>query len=232
MHFKDSAPLQRDEETRLVTLAKRRNKAARAKLIQHNLRGVVAIANEVNPRSGIDVDDLIQEGVIGLDKAIDGFQLKRKLRFWTYAIWWVKAYIKRAAQRTHDKQFLSLDVTPSGEDDGQETYKDLIEDPLPDPEEAALSAEDAKIVRESLHLLNPQMKVVAMRRLIDDQPTLDDVGQQLGVSRERVRQLEGHTKEKLARILNNRMATDGAEIREVVHGRRRRTRKPVQVGPT
>lgn len=86
-----SKPLPDKELKILIALAQKGNIAARQKLISHNFRFIVAIVSSIfkNKESPI-FDDLIQEGVIGLDKAITKFDLKKNLKFISYAIWWIR----------------------------------------------------------------------------------------------------------------------------------------------
>lgn len=214
MHFKDSAPLSREQELKLIILAKRRNKAARDRLVKSNMRLVVHVTRGIAQHYGGEWDDYISEGVIGLIKAIERFELKRKLRLGTYAIWWIKAYALRWGKTQRDKQMVSLD-TPVGDDEMGETYLDQV----PDTHELAdveHERSDVKqMVGEAVRLLNPVYREVATRRLMGDQK-LEEIGDRLGVSRERVRQVEMKVKEKLASILKTRMDADGVEIHEVL----------------
>jgi len=91
--------LTRDEELRLAKLVEEGDSAARAKLIEANLRLVVSIAKKYsNP--GLDLLDLIQEGNLGLIKAAEKFEYKRGHKFSTYATWWIRQGITRAIADT------------------------------------------------------------------------------------------------------------------------------------
>lgn len=84
-----------DEEMKLAMRVKRGDKEARAKMIQSNLRFVISIAKRYS-NLGVSMMDLIEEGNMGLMKAVGKFNPKRGYRFSTYAAWWIRQYISRA----------------------------------------------------------------------------------------------------------------------------------------
>ncbi len=89
--------LTREEEYDLLVKAKNGDNSARNKLMESNLKLVVYVAKR-NLAFGIPFQDLLQEGNLGLKKAIDGYDLKSNNRFATYAIWWIKQSISRAIE--------------------------------------------------------------------------------------------------------------------------------------
>ncbi len=93
--IKDIPLLTPEEEIKLARKVKRGDKAARKSMIQANLRLVINIAKRYS-HFGVPLSDLIEEGNLGLMKAVTKFNPKRGYRFSTYAAWWIRQYITRA----------------------------------------------------------------------------------------------------------------------------------------
>lgn len=96
-HYLNDCPLKKfslEEERKLLTLAKNNDSQARETLILNNIRLVISIAKKYVTDKDV-LDDLIQEGCIGIMKAIEKFDLSSPYRFSTYEVFWVKAYISR-----------------------------------------------------------------------------------------------------------------------------------------
>ncbi len=255
MYLKDigKVPLLTSEEE--VELAKRMmegDSAARAKLSESNLRLVVSIAKRYVSRSNMQFLDLIQEGNIGLLKAVEKFDHTKGFRFSTYATWWIRQSITRAIadqartirvpvhmvetinkltrvtrqliqklgrdptvseiaaamglseERVMEIQRIamdpiSLETTIGDEEDSK--ISDFIED------ETALSPLEATsqtLLREQLlsviETLTPrEQKVIRMRYGLDNAHprTLEEVGKEFNVTRERIRQIEAKALRKL-----------------------------------
>ena len=239
------------EINRLMSIGEAKARRAKKEMVEANLRLVISIAKKYTNR-GLQFLDLIQEGNIGLMKAVDKFEYRRGYKFSTYATWWIRQAITRSiadqartiripvhmietinklnrisrqmlqemgreatpeelAERMEmpedkvrkvlkiAKEPISME-TPIGDDEDSH-LGDFIEDAnIESPVEAASGVGLSEATREILASLTPrEAKVLRMRFGIDmnTDHTLEEVGKQFDVTRERIRQIEAKALRKL-----------------------------------
>ena len=210
---RDLPRLGRDEEHALALRARKGEMKARQKLVCHNLAFVVAIARKQR-RGTVRLDDLIQEGNIGLMRAVEKFDPHAGTRFSTYAVWWIRAYVGKYLKEARStvrpqagtvaQSDLSLHSAIGEESD--DTHLDRIEDEGPGAEGDYLRTEGDRGVRDALGKIRKRIgelgwDIVHSRLQHDEPRTLEEIGNRWGVSRERIRQVELKTKQFLHQYL-------------------------------
>jgi RNA polymerase sigma factor (sigma-70 family) len=195
-------PLLTKEEEQKLAREGRRNE-----LVQANLRLVVHIAKRYHNK-GVSISDLIQEGNIGLIKAAEKFDVERNLRFSTYATWWIKQGILRALNKAYKTKPETLvdGSTPGllGKGEGGAEISCLVECIADDYDllEDIIAFEIRNKVDEAVKRLIDKgllsnKDVTAFRARVYLEKTLDEIGQELELTRERIRQIEVNVKERL-----------------------------------
>ncbi len=129
--------LTREQEYELARRARKGDASARDTLALSNLPFVVAVAKKFAHR-GARLDDLVQEGNVGLMKAIEHFDPKKNVRFATYAVWWIRAYITRYLKDNRSQvrggesergSMVDFSLDTAIDEDGDTTFLDRLEEP-------------------------------------------------------------------------------------------------------
>jgi len=244
-HIGQGHLLTHEEEIDLSNRAKAGDKRARQRLIEKNLRLVVSVAKKYRGY-GLPFEDLIQEGNIGLMKAVEKFDPERGFRFSTYATWWIRQAVQRAVadkgrtirvpvhmtekirkvSRAYNELSAEFEREPTEEeiakrlewdveevrltmsampdatsldqpisnDDSASHLGDFIEDDrVSDTPDTVLREIETVQLKEAIERLPERARYVLVRRygLDDREPaTLAELGDELAISRERVRQLQ------------------------------------------
>ncbi|MGL1956119.1 MAG: RNA polymerase sigma factor RpoS [Colwellia sp.] len=244
------------EEVYFSRLALKGDEPSRKRMIVSNLRLVVKIARRYNNR-GLPLLDLIEEGNLGLIRAVEKFDPERGFRFSTYATWWIRQTIERAIMnqtrtirlpihvvkelniylRTSRALVQKLDHEPTADDiaealdkpvadinkmlrlneriisvdtpfagDSDKVLLDVIADEKSNGPESNLQSEDiSNNIIGWLHELNSKQREVLARRfglMGHEAATLEDVGREIGLTRERVRQIQVEALKRLRDILS------------------------------
>ncbi len=254
MYLKDIGQvplLSADEEAELAQKARDGDEAAKKRLSEANLRLVVSIAKRYVGR-GMLFLDLIQEGNIGLMRAVEKFDYEKGFKFSTYATWWIRQAITRAiadqsrpirlpvhvvetihrmtresrqllqqlgrdptpeelakaldlpVERVREIQKIAQDTvsleTPIGEEEDSHLADFIVDDRAMTPGETVEATMRKEQLLEVLNTLTPrEEKVLRLRYGIDDGKirTLEEVGKEFNVTRERIRQIEAKALRKL-----------------------------------
>lgn len=241
-------PLEAQEERALAQRWREGDQRAGRRLMEASLPFVITIANEYR-RWGIPLEDLIQQGNLGLLKAAMRFEPERQCRLITYAVYWIRAEIRdyvvrgyrmvriggskaerralRAYRRTHEEDpvklaaevgmtpervaalmpvFKQRDVSLDATEPGESSPLERLSDVGPSPEELTEQHLDGQSLQARVSaalsgLSERERWILEQRLLTEEEATLESLGQKLGISKERVRQIEARALEKLRGVL-------------------------------
>lgn len=245
-----AAPLDPDTERELAAAWRQGDKQAGQRLVEASLPFVIRVAREYRCW-GVPLEDLIQQGNVGLLKAAAKYDPDRNCRLITYAVYWVRAEIREYVVRTYRivrlgttrterramRAYRRLGVTnveELAEESGMPLGRaeklwplllqsdmsldvqyedrspaiDRLADGTQNPEEMTSQARELQGVRraleEALQRLSERERRIVEERMLNDEPrTLEQLGQEMGVSKERVRQLEERVRHKLRDSLSS-----------------------------
>jgi RNA polymerase primary sigma factor len=194
-------PLTAAEEIRLAKRIERGDQAAKQELIERNLRLVAALARRYRD-AGAPFDDLVQEGALGLIRAVEKFDHRRGLRFSTYAAWWIRRAVLNAVagerairvpasarRRLADLPRVTASLDQPVAEDASPLGELIADERVPDPSEQASEHERDQRLLDAVRVLPRRQREVVVRRYGLEQ-SHDEIAASLGVGDERSRQLE------------------------------------------
>lgn len=218
--------LERDEEIELVRRAGDGDGEAVRRLVGSHLRFVIKIARRYRGL-GVPMSDLIQDGTVGLMQAVRRFDPRRGVRLSTYAMWWIRASLQASVSKSWSRvvagssnaqkalsqglrrlapQFGAESDSGGRGEEARSLLENLVCD-APNPEQRIAEERGQRVLQRSLAAaldrLPPREQLVIRKRYLEEvRPTFAAIGRELGVSKDRVRQLEGSALGRLRALLN------------------------------
>lgn len=206
--LKNTKPLTRVKEKRLLRLSKRGDTKARNELLEANLKFVFDVAKRYSGR-GVPMGDLISEGNLGLIKAIDKFDESNDVKFISYAVWWIRHSMLDAIQRRKLTESVELESGVSNDnvfaaklaDDEDDEVDGYNPSPFEDEGDTRdkMNKQNALINKMFSSLNQREMKVISHYFGIDGNKKMNliEIGEELGITSERVRQIKGSAIKKM-----------------------------------
>lgn len=200
-------PLGKSEETKLWKRYKYENDlTARNKLIESNLKFVASIAKCYKGR-GLSYSELVAEGNVGLMKAIDKFEAERGNKIISYSVWWIKQSILDAIEKRNQNNVEDYPQDYEEQLDDEQTNQKAIVYPEAFLEETNDTADTKKTVLSLFNCLDEREKTIIAKYyglFGYEEQTLEDIGKELGLTKERIRQItEKSLKKMRANALSN-----------------------------
>ena len=199
-------PLTKEEEKKLLKEAKKGNIESRNKIIQRNLRFVFSMAKKMN-NPNVNMEDLIAEGNFGIMKAIEKFDIKKDVKFFTYAVWWIRAYmiayIKKETKRNFSETLIESDYDTEQKNEPTNCLTD-VEDESPsfkiidwqidtssDNIITNLNAINSDLIKRLLDglSLREQEIIKGSFGINQEEMNLQELGKKLSLTKERARQI-------------------------------------------
>ncbi len=176
-------------------------------IINGNLRLALKISRTYFHRGHYPLE-IVQEANLGLVRALTMFNPDRGIKFFSYAVWWVHAYIRNYLFKNsrgmlgYSSFLISLDTALPDRDNEDECFKDHLSDDSPNQEERYFSVQRTVLISKILSAedgpLNTREKYILKRRFFEEpRPTLSQLGKKMKISKERIRQIENNSLTKI-----------------------------------
>ena len=211
--IKKAQVISREAETQLILDAQAGKLKARNTIIESNLRFAVQVARQYQGM-GLEMEDLIAFANIGLFEAVDRFDTSKNVKFITFAVWYIRAEIQKAlndlsrtvripSHRTATEEYSTKSIsTPVGDDENKETYADryLAADEVRSSRDRADLTFD---IDRALAQLKPKQEEALRRNYglgVEYAQSMEQIGEEMGITNERARQLVRQAEEALAAL--------------------------------